>query len=203
MTDKKEDIDRELEEMEDLIREYKQGRADLRIRAREIRQMIESSTERGSTLDENDVFELKHSLSLYNGMIRGMTETIQLMTNRFYQLRGMSKNGNLTESKEIVMDPALLRLIHIPAPEEETEDGEDKLRESVLQELGSVLERRMDLLTNKQRSTLQRWVVDGKRIFEIAAEDGVTRQAIFQRLFGSKIHLGAVQKLRDGKGEIE
>lgn len=200
MTDKNEDIDtRELQEMEDLIREYKLGRADLRKRARELRQLIESSKERGSTLDESDVFEIKHSLSMYNGMIRDMSETIQLMSNRFYQLRGMSKDGNLTERKEIVMDPALIRLIHIPDLSQ-VEDAEDHLREKVLQELGNILEDRMDLLTSKQRHTLHRWIVDGKRMFEIAAEDGVTRQAIHQRLFGSKIHQGAVQKLRDGKG---
>lgn len=179
--------------MKDLIREYKQGRADLRKRVTEIKREILA------TDDESLAFDLKHKKSIFEGMLRDMSDTIKLMENKHHKLRGMSKDANENEFKVITMDPNLISLLNISDVVVD-QDDEQELRSRIVDQFGPLIKKRMHLLTAKQRSTLHRWIFEGKRLFEIAQDDGVSRQSVHERLFGNRTHQGAIKKLRDGKG---
>lgn len=178
--------------MEDLIQEYKQGRTELRGQVKAIKIQIKA------TDDISDQLDLKHDLSLINSMIRDMTEAISLMKNPMYRLRGSNKDPNKTESKIIFMDPAHLNLLNIPEESWEP-DQEDEVRAKIKRELTLVLEKNMNLLTSKQMSTIHRWINLEKSISEIAREDQVSRQSVWERIFGNRTHQGALRKLKTGK----
>lgn len=170
--------------MEDLIRQYREGRKSLRVKAGDLRERIKESD------DAADLMDLKSDLSLINGMIRDMTEIIGLMTNSFHRMRD--------EKKIFSMDPHIIsQLEH----KEDTwdPDQEDSIRSTVFDEFSAQIEQRMDLLTSKQKDTLLRWIFEGKSFSQIALEDGVSRQAVYDRIFGNKSHNGAIKKLRGGE----
>lgn len=177
--------------MEDLVEQYREGRRALRELSRSIEKKMEL------TDDPVDITDLQNDLSLINGMERDMTESISLMLNPKHEMRG--------ESKIILMDPAALtssleedQLLKDQTDQEEPSD-EDRARVKVMEELGDLIRERMDLLTNKQKSTLHRWIFDEMTISEIAAADGVSRQSVRERIFGNKTHNGAISKLKNGR----
>jgi hypothetical protein len=168
----------------DLIEQYTEGKRQLRKTAKLLKRKIDESD------DAADLMDLNNDLSLINGMIRDMTEAIGLMSSPFHKARG--------ERKEILMDPHMISTMDL-TEEKWDPTEEDAIRRKVLDEFEMLIKRRIDLLTNKQKSTLIRWIYDVKTFSEIAQEDGVSRQAIWDRIFGNKSHAGALRKLREGR----
>lgn len=180
--------------MEDLIQEYKTGRKALRDRVKAIQGRIQEID------DPADEMDLAAEKSLVNGMIRDMTEAISLMKNPHHRLRGVKKDASKRELTIVTMDPAQMSLLNIPEREWDP-DEEDYLRKRIRETFELHIQRRMDLLTNKQRSTIQRWIYQEKSISQIARDDGVSRQSVWERLFGNRTHQGALKKLK-GEGEL-
>lgn len=178
--------------MEGLIQEYKVGRKQLRETYKRINQQI-------TLLEDPDdiemVMSLKNDKSLVSGMIRDMTESIKMMKSSHYKLRG-------SEPKMQPMDPKMINDLNLPAYKWNP-DSEVFLRNEILDNYRTLIESRMDMLTTKQSSTLERWVHQGKSISDISREDGVSRQAIWVRLFGDRTNKGALRILRDGRDGSE
>ena len=170
--------------MEDLIRQYKDGRKNLRDKAKSLKAHIQESD------DTADLMDLKNDLSLINGMIRDMTDVIGLMSSPHHKIRG--------EKNVITMDPHLISAMDLSEKEWDP-DNEETIRSKVLDEFETLMRSRMQLLTNKQKSTLHRWIYGGQSLSEIAVDDGVSRQAVWDRIFGNKSHSGALRKLRGGE----
>lgn len=171
--------------MEKLIQEYRKGRSELRL-------LLRSIDERIAADEDNDlIMDLKNDKSLINGMIRDMTESISLMSSVHYKLRG-------SERKVQLMDPDMIKDLDLPSYKWDP-DTEILLKNQILEKYWTMIEVRMDLLTNKQKSTLERWIISGKGISDISREDGVSRQAVWVRLFGDKTNKGALKILRDGR----
>lgn len=171
--------------MEDLISQYRSGRKDLRDLSRRLK-------ERAMMADDTALqMEINADRSLVESMIRDMTEAISLMKSPFNQLRG--------SSNVVLIDPHLMSMMEYKEEECWDPTAEDDLRSKVMDQYQDLIKERLHLLTNKQRSTLKRWIFDEKPFSLIAQEDAVTRQAIFQRIFGNKTHSGALRKLKDGR----
>lgn len=176
--------------MEDLIQEYMEGRRTLAQLSKRLKQDMEVA-------DENDlelILRIKHDQSLVNGMIRDMTESLSIMRSSYYRLR-----GSVQDQRVQYMDPQLIQMMDVPAAAHYDPATEGILRNQIMNDYWSIIERRMDLLTNKQKSTLERWINQGKSISAISREDGVSRQAIWIRLFGDRTNKGALRILRDGR----
>lgn len=173
--------------MEKMIQEYKEGR-------KQLRQLIKDINVRIAAADDEDLLmDLKSDKSIINGMIRDMTEAISLMRSSHYRLR-----GSVQDQKVQVMDPDMIQKLDLPAYKWDP-DTESILRDQILEKYWTMIEQRMDLLTNKQRSTLERWISQSKSISDISREDGVSRQAVWVRLFGDRTNRGALRILRDGR----
>lgn len=176
--------------MERLILEYKEGRKQLGVMIKDINIKILSA-------DPDDDLELimalRNDKSLINGMIRDMTESISMMKSSHYRLR-----GSVQDQKVQLMDPDMIREMDLPAYKWDP-DSEILLRNEILEKYWTIIESRMELLTSKQSSTLERWIQQSKSISDISREDGVSRQAIWIRLFGDRTNKGALRILRDGR----
>jgi hypothetical protein len=173
--------------MDKLIQEYRKGRKDLRLMLKEIDLRISQEE------DLEMILTLKNDKSLINGMIRDMTESISLMRSVHHKIRGRA-----TDDKVQLMDPEMIQRLEVPAIKWDP-DTENILRRQILDKYWGIIESRMDLLTNKQRSTLDRWIIKSTSISDISREDGVSRQAVWVRLFGDRTNKGALRILRDGR----
>lgn len=175
--------------MSDLISQYKEGRASLRLGIRERKQKVIKLKKQSSAR-----VRMEHEISLLEGMVRDMTEAIRLMAITYGDLRAYS------EKQTFLMDPADIQRLSILATEynPELEDLEDLLRRQIMTRYGSMMRSRMGQLTIKQRTTLERWIhdEDPRTMAEIAREDSVSRQAVWIRIFGDKTNRGALKTLR-------
>lgn len=169
--------------VKDLIMQYQQGRDELQDEIKKLQGRIRCMVDLGA-----DVDSLKRDLSLLNGMARDMSEAIQMMKSHTHISRG--------QGKIMLMDPYIMSQLQLQV---NTDDPEDHERDRWIQILQDKIQERMQLLTTKQRSTIHRWLFEGKTISQIAREDFVARQCVHQRIYGSKTHPGALGKLRDGK----
>jgi hypothetical protein len=171
--------------VERLIQEYKETRRILRVVIKKVElRLLETD-------DEAEEMDLINDLSLLNGMLRDVTEVIGMMQSAYHRPRG--------QDKVVLMDPAMIREMEIPKMREWDPETEGSLRNEVLERYGSVYKSRIHLLTQKQLSTLERWIIQEKSISEISREDGVSRTAVWIRIFGDRTNMGALKILRDGR----
>lgn len=172
--------------MKNLIDQYMEGRKDLRQLLRKTEARLHMAA------DEDEIMDLKNDMSLINGMIRDMTESISMMRSLHYQIRGKAKQNKVQH-----LDPEILdRLV----PAKWDPEKEDHIRSEIRSNFWHLIQQRMDLLTPKQSTTLERWIHQAKSISDISREDGVSRQAVHVRLFGDRTNKGALRILRDGRG---
>jgi hypothetical protein len=172
--------------MERLILEYRESRKILRAGIKRTEKRIEYA-------DEIEVMDLKNDLSLMHSMLRDLTEAISIMRSPFYEYRGQAK-----DDKVIYLDPEKINSLDI-SPASWDPDTEHIIRSQIRDKYWTMIQSRMDLLTNKQKSTLERWVIQDKSISDISRDDGVSRQAVWVRLFGDRTNKGAMKILRDGR----
>ncbi|HDR3524325.1 hypothetical protein ACTFSJ_27630 [Bacillus cereus group sp. MYBK12-2] len=168
--------------MQELIQEYQESRQILRNQIRQLRQKVFECD------DDVELTDLKHDISMMNSMVRDMTESISLMRNPKYELRG--------KRKVVTMDP--FEMSGLSITDNRDPGNESDMRKQIREAYWETIEKNLGFLTTKQRSTLERWIKQKKTISEIAAEDGVSRQSVWERIFGNRSHPGALRKLRDG-----
>lgn len=176
--------------MEDLISQYKEGRTRLRLGIKE-----RKGEKKDLHKSSRAWIRLEREISLMESMVRDMTESIRLMAVTYGDLRAYQD-----EHRTILMDPIDMQKLNVISVEYDPEliDLEDVLKQEIQQRYGHMIRTRMDQLTNKQRTTLERWISteDPKTLAEIAREDSVSRQAVWVRLFGDKTNRGALRTLR-------